>query len=111
VTEGSGAYLRVFAGSEAFLLRTLRAGGQGCISATANVNPARIVEVGGYSFTVLRGPAALIVGLSFLLVPSLSGGFPSPCLSLVDPASIRQDSIFLSPPLPVFYHPPLLPLL
>ncbi|TFJ80854.1 hypothetical protein NSK_007809 [Nannochloropsis salina CCMP1776] len=45
VTEGSGAYLRVFAGSEAFLLRTLRAGGQGCISATANVNPARIVEL------------------------------------------------------------------
>ena len=31
---------RVFAGSEAFLLRTLRAGGAGVISATANVNPA-----------------------------------------------------------------------
>mgnify|MGYP001171505848 CR=1 FL=1 len=33
---------RVYAGSEVFLLRTLRAGGVGCISATANVNPAAI---------------------------------------------------------------------
>lgn len=32
-------------GSEAFLLQTLRAGGQGCISATANVNPRAIHEV------------------------------------------------------------------
>eukprot|EP00042_Codosiga_hollandica_P055751 m.787152 g.787152 ORF g.787152 m.787152 type:complete len:327 (+) comp59188_c0_seq6:4752-5732(+) len=33
---------RVYAGSEVFLLRTLRAGGYGCISATANVNPKAI---------------------------------------------------------------------
>lgn len=33
---------RVFAGSESFLLRTMRAGGVGVISATANVNPAAI---------------------------------------------------------------------
>lgn len=32
----------VFAGSEVFLLQTLRSGGAGCISATANVNPAAI---------------------------------------------------------------------
>ena len=32
----------VFSGSETFLLATLRAGGAGCISATANVNPAAI---------------------------------------------------------------------
>lgn len=32
----------VFAGSESFLLATLQAGGAGCISATANVNPAAI---------------------------------------------------------------------
>ncbi len=31
----------VYAGSETFLLQTLRAGGAGCISATANVNGAR----------------------------------------------------------------------
>jgi len=32
----------VFAGSEAFLLQTMQNGGAGCISATANVNPAAI---------------------------------------------------------------------
>jgi 4-hydroxy-tetrahydrodipicolinate synthase len=32
----------VFAGAESFLLATLRNGGKGCISATANVNPAPI---------------------------------------------------------------------
>ena len=35
----------VFAGSEAFLLDTLQAGGAGCISATANINPAAIHDV------------------------------------------------------------------
>lgn len=36
----------VYAGSERFLLDTLRAGGAGCISATANVNPQAIAELG-----------------------------------------------------------------
>ena len=35
----------VFAGSEQFLLETLRAGGAGCISATANINPAAIHDL------------------------------------------------------------------
>lgn len=35
----------VFAGSETFLLQTLRGGGAGCISATANVNPAAIAKL------------------------------------------------------------------
>jgi 4-hydroxy-tetrahydrodipicolinate synthase len=35
----------VFAGSETFLLATLRHGGKGCISATANVNPAAIADL------------------------------------------------------------------
>ncbi len=35
----------VFAGSETFLLATLRGGGAGCISATANVNPAAIHQL------------------------------------------------------------------
>jgi len=35
----------VFAGSEAFLLATLRAGGAGCITATGNVNPGPIVAL------------------------------------------------------------------
>ena len=36
---------RVYAGSETFLMRTLRAGGVGCISATANVNPKAIADL------------------------------------------------------------------
>ena len=35
----------IFAGSETFLLQTLRAGGVGCISATANINPAAIAAL------------------------------------------------------------------
>ena len=35
----------VFAGSEAILLATLRAGGAGCITATGNVNPGPIVDL------------------------------------------------------------------
>lgn len=33
---------RIFVGSESFLLDNMRAGGAGCISATANINPAAI---------------------------------------------------------------------
>jgi len=36
---------RVYAGSEVFLMRALRAGGVGCISATANVNPKAIADL------------------------------------------------------------------
>jgi len=41
---GAGGFA-VFAGSERFLLRTLRAGGAGCITAGANVNPHGIANV------------------------------------------------------------------
>lgn len=36
---------RVFAGSEAFLLQNMRAGGAGCISAIANISPAAIHQL------------------------------------------------------------------
>lgn len=36
---------RVFAGSEAFLLQNMRAGGAGCISAVANIGPAAIHQL------------------------------------------------------------------
>lgn len=36
---------RVFCGSESFLLQTMQHGGAGCISATANINPAAIHEL------------------------------------------------------------------
>ena len=39
------ADFRVFAGSETFLLQNMRGGGAGCISATANINPAAIHEL------------------------------------------------------------------
>ena len=35
----------VFAGSEVFLLRIMRGGGAGCITATGNVNPAAIMDL------------------------------------------------------------------
>ncbi|HWC96970.1 MAG TPA: dihydrodipicolinate synthase family protein [Candidatus Sulfopaludibacter sp.] len=41
----SGSGFEVFAGSEVFLLRNMQNGGVGCISATANVNPAAIHHV------------------------------------------------------------------
>lgn len=37
--------LAVFAGNETSLLQTMRAGGAGCVTATANVNPAGIVKL------------------------------------------------------------------
>ena len=36
---------RVFVGSETLLLRNMQAQGAGCISATANINPAAIVDL------------------------------------------------------------------
>ena len=44
----------VFAGSEVFLLRTLRGGGAGCITATGNVSPAPMVDL----FQSWLGPEA-----------------------------------------------------
>jgi 4-hydroxy-tetrahydrodipicolinate synthase len=44
----------VFPGSETFLLQGMRAGGVGCISATANVNPGAIARL----FASWRGPDA-----------------------------------------------------
>jgi 4-hydroxy-tetrahydrodipicolinate synthase len=44
----------VFAGSESFLLRNMRGGGAGCISATANINPAAIHKL----YTSWQSPQA-----------------------------------------------------
>ena len=48
LTAFSGAGFRMYAGSETFLLRTLRAGGAGCISATTNVNPGPIAQLAAH---------------------------------------------------------------
>lgn len=39
---------RVYAGSEVFLMRAMRAGGVGCISATANVNPKAVADLAAH---------------------------------------------------------------
>lgn len=44
----AGGGFQVYAGSETFLMRTLRAGGMGCISATANVNPKAISDLAAH---------------------------------------------------------------
>jgi 4-hydroxy-tetrahydrodipicolinate synthase len=44
----------VFAGSEVFLLKTLRGGGAGCITATGNVNPGPMVKL----YKSWQGPEA-----------------------------------------------------
>ncbi|MGP9808437.1 dihydrodipicolinate synthase family protein [Halomonas sp. AOP12-C2-37] len=43
--DNFGADMAIYAGSEHFLLQTMQAGGAGCISATANVNPAPIAAL------------------------------------------------------------------
>lgn len=43
--SGGWPDFRVFCGSESFLLRHMQSGGAGCISATANVNPAAIKDL------------------------------------------------------------------
>jgi len=45
ISEFGTQGFNVFAGSEPFLLATLRAGGAGCITATGNVNPSRIAHL------------------------------------------------------------------
>ncbi|WP_447529340.1 dihydrodipicolinate synthase family protein [Vreelandella sp. TE19] len=43
--DAFGDDMNIYAGSEHFLLQTLRVGGAGCISATANVNPGPIAAL------------------------------------------------------------------
>jgi 4-hydroxy-tetrahydrodipicolinate synthase len=67
----------VFVGSESFLLANMRHGGAGCISATANVNPAAIAELcrNWQSDTADERQAALTetrqVIYAFAMVPAL----------------------------------------
>ena len=67
----------VFAGSESFLLATLRGGGAGCITATANVNPGAIARLAatGATPTPMPQQAALdavrAVFQQFPMIPAL----------------------------------------
>jgi len=68
---------RVFAGSERYLLRTLQHGGAGCISATANVNPAAMRRLydtwqGAQAATAQEGLDALRnIVLRYPMIPAL----------------------------------------
>jgi len=63
---------RIFAGSESFLLQTMQAGGAGCISATANINPAGIHDL----YDNWRSPAAATTQLEMLALRELVQEFP-----------------------------------
>jgi len=67
-----GADFRVFPGSEAFLLRGLRAGAAGCITAGANVNPGPIQEV----FERWQAPEAEALQARIDTVRAVISGFP-----------------------------------
>ena len=63
---------RIFAGSESFLLQTMRSGGAGCISATANINPAGIHDL----YHNWQSPAAAAAQQELITLRELVQGFP-----------------------------------
>ena len=98
----AGSGFDVFAGSEVFLLSTMRHGGVGCISATANVNPAAIHQV----FENWRGPdadrmqekitAARAVVQRYPMIPALKAivarGFADPEWTTVRPPLVELSA-------------------
>ena len=66
---------RVYAGSEAFLLQSLREGGAGCISATANVNPQSIAAL-AKNFGNMTPQAADKAQEALLLTRGIFGQYP-----------------------------------
>ena len=98
--ERRGADFRVFSGSETFLLRNLRAGGAGCISATANVNPAAIRRL----YELWQTPAATELQRE---LHELRDCLPMP---LMIPALKAVVATFLDDPEWETVRPPLTPL-
>jgi 4-hydroxy-tetrahydrodipicolinate synthase len=90
--------LSVFAGSEVFLLRNMRGGGAGCITAGANVNPAAIDQV----FRRWRDPEApaLQAGIDRIRAILQAHGSMIPALKAVT-AHFGQDPAWktVRPPL------------
>jgi 4-hydroxy-tetrahydrodipicolinate synthase len=98
--ERRGADFRVFSGSESFLLRNLKAGGAGCISATANVNPAAIRRL----YQLWQTPGA------DELQQELNGVRDCLQMPLMIPALKAVVSVFLDDPEWETVRPPLTPL-
>ena len=92
----------VFAGSEVFLLATLRGGGAGCITATGNVNPAPIDAV--YRAWQSPGADALQAGITatrgiFQKYPMIAALKTALSQAMNDPAwaCVRPPLVELSP--------------
>ncbi len=87
----------VFAGSEAFLLRTMRHGGVGCISAAANVNPGEIDAV----YRRWQSPEAEALHERVVAVRSIMQSYPMiPALkSIVAHYFDDPDWVTVRPPL------------
>jgi 4-hydroxy-tetrahydrodipicolinate synthase len=88
---------RVFAGSENFLLRNMQQGGAGCISATANVNPAAIDRL----FRAWQSPEAADLQQELDAVRNVVEEYPMiPALkSIVAACSNDADWTVVRPPL------------
>ena len=88
---------RVFAGSEDFLLETMRNKGAGCISATANVNPAAIYDL----FANWQSPAAQGAQLALVKLRGCVQQFPMiPALkAIVAKFSEDENWLRVRPPL------------
>jgi len=106
--EGTGAFLDafagsgfdVFAGSESFLLRVMRHGGAGCISATANVNPAPIARL----FRTWKDPGAEAQQAALDEVRAVFQRYPMIAALKATIAHRRRDAAWTA------VRPPLLPL-
>jgi 4-hydroxy-tetrahydrodipicolinate synthase len=88
---------RIFAGSESFLLQTMRGGGAGCISATANINPAAIHAL----YRNWQSPTADSDQQALISLRELVQQFPViPALkSIVAHNSNDPDWLYVRPPL------------
>jgi len=88
---------RVFAGAETFLLQNMRGGGAGCISATANINPAAIHAL----YRNWQSPTADSEQQALISLRELVQQFPViPALkSIVAHNSNDPDWLYVRPPL------------
>jgi 4-hydroxy-tetrahydrodipicolinate synthase len=91
---------RVFVGSERFLLQNLRAGGVGCITATANVNARAIDGL----YRSWRTPEANVLQAAVDRVRGIFEQYPAIAALKAALAHARRDPAWLAP------RPPLLPL-
>ena len=94
---------RVFCGSESFLLQTMQQGGAGCISATANINPAAIHEL----FVDWQSANADSLQQGLNTIRDLTQSYPMiPALkSVVAAFGGRKEWGFVRPPLVALAEP------